>query len=86
MECLSAQVLPTTAGWTYEIKLDGYRLQAHRLDDRVVLYSRCGNVKRFMEIAKELEQLPAGTILDGELTALDDAGHPCAWRHDSNSG
>jgi bifunctional non-homologous end joining protein LigD len=76
MECVSAKALPTTPGWTYEIKLDGYRLQAHRLDDRVVPYSRRGNVKKFPEIEKELEQLQAGTILDGELTALDDAGQP----------
>jgi bifunctional non-homologous end joining protein LigD len=76
MECLSAQVLPIISGWTYEIKLDGYRLQAHRLGDLVVLYSRRGNLKKFPEIAKELEQLPAGTILDGELVALDDQGRP----------
>lgn len=68
--------MPIGAKWTYEIKLDGYRLQAHRLDDRVVLYSRNGNRKQFPVIAKELEKLPPGTILDGEVAALDDQGRP----------
>jgi bifunctional non-homologous end joining protein LigD len=76
MECLSVQRLPLIAGWTYEIKLDGYRMQAVRLPDSVVFYSRRGNELKFPEIAKELGYLPPETVIDGELAALDDQGFP----------
>jgi bifunctional non-homologous end joining protein LigD len=79
MECLSVQKLPTGAKWTYEVKLDGFRMEALRLPDRAVLYSRHGKLMtpQFSEIAKELEHLlPPGTTIDGELAALDDQGHP----------
>jgi ATP-dependent DNA ligase len=78
MECLSTKKLPRGAQWTYEIKLDGFRVEAVRTHDRVVLYSKQGKVltSQFMEIALELETLPAETVLDGELVALDRNGVP----------
>jgi bifunctional non-homologous end joining protein LigD len=79
MECLSVKRLPTGAKWTYEIKLDGFRLQAIRTQDRVALYSRHPKLMtgQFPQIAKELASLLSpGTILDGELAALDDLGRP----------
>jgi bifunctional non-homologous end joining protein LigD len=59
------------------VKLDGFRLEVVRTD-HVVLYSKQGKLltSQFMQIALELEKLPAETVLDGELVALDDAGVP----------
>jgi bifunctional non-homologous end joining protein LigD len=64
--------------WTYEIKLDGYRCLALRDESGVKLYSRKRNLlnSRFPTIVKALEQIDPGTILDGEIVALDDAGRP----------
>jgi bifunctional non-homologous end joining protein LigD len=30
-------------GWQHEVKFDGYRVQAHKVDSRVVIYSRNGH-------------------------------------------
>ena len=64
--------------WTYEIKLDGYRCLALRDESGVKLYSRKRNLlnSRFPTIVKAVEQMDPGTILDGEIVALDDAGRP----------
>jgi bifunctional non-homologous end joining protein LigD len=32
--------VPTGAGWVHEVKLDGYRVQAHLNDGRVTLFIR----------------------------------------------
>ena len=75
----SANRLPAIPGWTYEIKLDGFRVEAVRFKDQVTLYSRQEKVltPQFPQIAKELlECLPPDTVLDGELVALDDDGCP----------
>jgi ATP-dependent DNA ligase len=40
MECLGVKVLPTGKDWSYEIKLDGYRLEAVKNACQVLLYSR----------------------------------------------
>jgi DNA ligase D-like protein (predicted ligase) len=78
MECLSVKKLPTGKHWTYEIKLDGFRVEAVRDQDRVTLYSKQGKLltSQFMQVALELEQLPPETALDGELVALDKNGVP----------
>src|SRR4051794_22564447 len=78
MECLSVKKLPTGAQWTYEIKLDGFRVEAVRSEDRVTLYSKQGKLltAQFMQVALELEKLPPETALDGELVALDENGVP----------
>jgi ATP-dependent DNA ligase len=65
---------PGCAGpeWTYEIKLDGYRLEAVRSAGRTTLYSRRQNVlnQKFHYIATALKDLPDDTVIDGELVAL----------------
>jgi bifunctional non-homologous end joining protein LigD len=78
MECLSTKKLPTGEQWTYEIKLDGFRVEAVRTQDQVILYSKQGKVLtgQFMPIALELEKLPPETVIDGELVALDKSGVP----------
>jgi len=59
-------------------KYDGECFIAHRLEDEVILYSRtmltshhlegiCPWTKRFPKLTKELELLPPGTIITGEL-------------------
>jgi DNA ligase D-like protein (predicted ligase) len=79
MECLLVSKLPEGPEWTYEIKLDGYRAQALCDGDATRLLSR--NAKdlglRFPEIASKLgAAVPNGSILDGELVALDVSGKP----------
>jgi len=71
MECLPVTVVPEGAAWTYEIKLDGYRLEVIRDGAATTLYSRNANIlnDRFPYIAKALSGIPSGTILDGELVA-----------------
>jgi bifunctional non-homologous end joining protein LigD len=78
MENLPVKKLPVGKKWTYEIKLDGFRMEAVRTESGVVLYSRRRKnmTAEFREIAKALEYLPAGTIIDGEVTALDEHGIP----------
>ena len=76
MECLAVTKLPDGPEWTYEIKLDGFRLEAVKTDGKVTLYSRRGNVlnQKFPYIAAALSGIPEGTIIDGELVALDQEG------------
>jgi len=78
MECLSAKKLPTGKQWTYELKLDGFRVETIRTEDRVSLYSKQGKLLtgQFMQVALELEELPPETALDGELVAVDNNGVP----------
>jgi ATP-dependent DNA ligase len=78
MECVPVPKLPDGAEWLWEIKLDGYRAIAVKAADEVTLYSRRGKSlnKKFGQIAAALSDIPAGTILDGELVALDDNGRP----------
>jgi len=62
--------------WIYELKWDGYRIVAHISGDGVLLQSRNGvNMnQKFPQLAKELETVGHETILDGELTVLDENG------------
>lgn len=78
MLCEPVRALPRGDDWVFEIKLDGFRIIASRLEDQVTLWSRNANSlnRKFHYIADALSFLPADTILDGELVALDDAGRP----------
>lgn len=73
MECLPVAKLPEGPEWTYEIKLDGYRLEVIKEPGKIRLYSRRGNLlnKKFPYIGDALSKLPNATILDGEVVALD---------------
>jgi DNA ligase 1 len=57
--------------WQYEWKWDGIRAQVLKRSGSVYLWSRGeGNVTtQFPELAKRLEELPDGTVLDGEIVA-----------------
>ena len=65
------------AGWVHELKLDGYRMQAHVRGGRVTLYTRNGHdwTDRFTAAAPGLTQFP-DCVVDGELVALDANGNP----------
>jgi ATP-dependent DNA ligase len=78
MDCLPVSALPEGPGWTYEIKLDGYRLEVVRSAGRTTLYSRRQNVfnQKFPYIAAALRDLPDNTVIDGEVVALGADGKP----------
>jgi bifunctional non-homologous end joining protein LigD len=66
-------------GYVHELKLDGYRVQAHLHDGRVTLYTRSGLdwTNRFPTVAADLARLPAGKlVIDGEVISADAKGHP----------
>ena len=67
MECLPVTKLPQGAEWSYEIKLDGFRLEAVKKNGATTLYSRRGNIlnRKFHYIAAALKKLPDNTVLDG---------------------
>jgi DNA ligase D-like protein (predicted ligase) len=78
MECLPAEQIPEGGLWTYELKLDGYRIEAVKTGGKVTLYSRRGTdlSQRFKSIVSALASLPDETVIDGELVALDEQGKP----------
>ena len=73
---LSVQNIPEGKGWVYEVKFDGYRCLAGRHSNTVTLWSRRGNIftSQFPIIAGACEQLAPGTLLDGEIVAVDEQG------------
>ena len=78
MECALVPSLPEGPQWTYEVKLDGYRTVGVRTSSEAILYSRNHKIlnKRFPQIADALRDLPADTVIDGEVVALDESGRP----------
>src|ERR1700691_5554163 len=63
MDCLPVSKLPEGPEWTYEIKLNGYRLEVVRSAGKTTLYSRRQNVlnQKFHYIATALKDLPEDT-------------------------
>jgi bifunctional non-homologous end joining protein LigD len=78
MQCKLADSLPEGSKWQYEIKLDGYRALAIGEAGRAQLLSRNRNSlsRRFPDVVKAIEKLEPGTMLDGEIVALDSEGKP----------
>jgi ATP-dependent DNA ligase len=71
--------VPTGDSWLFEIKYDGYRMQAATAGDQVRLYTRNGHdwTRQFGYVAPALAQLTKGSaLIDGELCALDENGRP----------
>jgi DNA ligase D-like protein (predicted ligase) len=76
MDCLPVSTLPEGTQWTYEIKLDGYRLEVVKSGSKVTVYSRRRNIlnTKFGYIADALQDLPDATVIDGELVAMEEDG------------
>ena len=77
----AAASIPPGTGWLHELKLDGYRIQAHlRMKGKkheVVLYTRSGLdwTHRMRAVAHALERVAVTqAVIDGELVILDDSG------------
>src|SRR5205814_3069590 len=66
------------AGWTWEIKLDGWRMEAVKTRGKVTFYSRRAKVfnSQFGSIASALRDLADETVMDGEIVAVDEEGRP----------
>jgi bifunctional non-homologous end joining protein LigD len=69
---------PARGAWAYEVKWDGIRVLVARDRAGLHLVTRRGNdvTKRYPELAPLADELPIGTVLDGEIVALDRAGRP----------
>ncbi|MEW2414038.1 ATP-dependent DNA ligase [Streptomyces sp. NPDC046866] len=65
----SVRTLPRAAGLAYEPKFDGHRLVVVRTAVDVVLQARSGRIvtSAFPDLAAAARQLPADTVLDGEV-------------------
>src|SRR5258705_9799356 len=77
MDCLAVTKLPDSANWVWKIKIDGFRAIAVKTD-HVNLYSHTRNSfnSKFSQIVEALWGMPPGTVLDGEIVAIDDEGKP----------
>jgi DNA ligase D-like protein (predicted ligase) len=78
MECLAVSKLPEGPNFVWEVKLDGYRALAVKSGTGVTLFSRRRKSlnRQFPYIVEALADLPAGTVVDGEVIAIDESGRP----------
>jgi DNA ligase-1 len=69
----------------FEFKYDGARVQIHKLNDRIMIYSRrlTDVTESLPEISKLVaDQVPnKEAILEGEVVAVDKAGAPIPFQH-----
>ncbi|MEU3727103.1 ATP-dependent DNA ligase [Streptomyces sp. NPDC031705] len=65
----AVRTLPRAPGLAYEPKFDGHRMVVLRTEEDVVLQARSGRTvtRAFPDLAAAARQLPAGTVLDGEV-------------------
>jgi bifunctional non-homologous end joining protein LigD len=79
MRATAASSLPTGAGWSYEVKWDGYRaLLAHDgRQARLVSRNLKDLTSAYPHLAAAAPQVSAAPfVLDGEIVALDEDGRP----------
>jgi DNA ligase D-like protein (predicted ligase) len=78
MLLLRSAELPDDDDWLREIKLDGYRCLAIKTGGKVEIRSRNDNdfSDRYPAITKALAKMPDETVIDGEVVAIDESGHP----------
>lgn len=83
-----ADALSSTGPASVEWKLDGVRIQAHRLGDRVHLYTRNLNdvTERMPSVVDELRALPVeSVVLDGEVIGVTEEGLPEAFQDSAST-
>jgi bifunctional non-homologous end joining protein LigD len=70
--------VPTGSDWLYEYKYDGYRLLLAVGDGVATAWTRHGKdwSDKFRVLVKAAANLPPGSLIDGEVVALDDKGRP----------
>jgi len=78
MDCTPVSKLIDGPEWVYEIKLDGYRAIAVRNNRGVSLFSRRHKSfnRQYPYLVAALGDLPEGTVVDGEVVAIDESGRP----------
>jgi bifunctional non-homologous end joining protein LigD len=78
MLLLQTERLPEGNKWAYELKLDGCRALAIKTGGKVHLRSRSDNDfnLRYPAVLQALGALPAETVIDGGVVALDETGRP----------
>ena len=79
MLLLRTDTLPNDADrWAYQLKFDGYRAIAFKAAGNIHLRSRNDHdfSKRYAGVVKGLAKMPAETVIDGEVIALDEDGRP----------
>lgn len=78
MDCTPVSKLIDGPEWVYEIKLDGYRAIAVRNNRGVSLFSRRHKSfnRQYPYLVEALGDLPEGTVVDGEVVAIDESGRP----------
>ncbi|HLG09811.1 MAG TPA: DNA ligase D [Gaiellaceae bacterium] len=78
MLATSSETLPTSAGWVYEPKWDGFRAIVRMSSGEITFTSRNGNdlTDRFRDLARSVRAgiRSADAVLDGEICALDERG------------
>jgi len=80
MPCLPTRAMKAPSGeqWVHEIKHDGYRLLARKVDGRVRLYTKQGYdwSKKYRLITEALYRLRAtSVVLDGEAMCFTEGMH-----------
>ena len=71
--------LPDGPRWEYEVKWDGYRIEAVKDGSAVRLLSRRGSdySERFKAVTKAVSKIAVeSAVLDGEVVAVDGQGQP----------
>src|SRR5262249_50134631 len=69
--------------WVYELKLDGVRAIATKVDDEALIIGRKQRetTDSYPEVARAVRALPCShVVLDGEIVAFDEHGHPSFQR------
>jgi ATP-dependent DNA ligase len=87
MLLLRTDALPPGGNWLYELKTDGYRAVAFKSGGKVHLRSRNDKdfTGKYPAIAAALAAMPEGTVIDGEIVALEN-GRPSFNALQNSSG
>ncbi len=75
---LADRLPPEDGSWAYEMKWDGVRAVLYADGERLKAMSRndIDMIGSYPELVELAAALPAGTVLDGEIVALDRSGRP----------